>query len=169
MLHFITVQLIFVAVATSLLLFALVVGHTFAEETVPAKSRASVIERVSVIEIVERLENAGYGPFNSLSRDSGKWEVEVQKNGKFIELTVDPASGKVISEYRDDAELAPAKDDLPLSKLLQKLSQKVGFDDLDEISFEQRYWEVEVHQDGQKRELRINPLSAEVISTRIDH
>jgi hypothetical protein len=39
MLHSITVQLIFVAVATSLLLLALVIGHTCKAETGPVRSR----------------------------------------------------------------------------------------------------------------------------------
>jgi uncharacterized membrane protein YkoI len=123
---------------------------------------------LSVIQLVRQLEDAGYGPFNSLSRDDGNWEVEVRKDGEFLELTVDPATGNVLSEHRDDAESTPASDALPLSTLLKKLSSAVAFEQLDDISFERRYWEVELFQDGQKRELHVHPMTAKVISNRID-
>jgi len=121
-----------------------------------------------MIEIVQRLEKDGYGPFTELSMDNGNWEVEVRKQGMSVELTVDPVSGKVLSEHRDDSEPIPTADAMALSKLLQTLSDNGGYERFDEVSFERRYWEIEVYKNGQKRELHVDPITAKVITDRID-
>ncbi len=138
------------------------VGITFAvAQTTNSKT-------LSLIEIVQQLEKDGYGPFSELSRDDGNWEIEVRKQNESVELTVDPISGKVLSEHRDDTEQTPGKDAMALSKLLQSVSNSGNYQDFEEVSFERRYWEIEVYKDGQKHELHVDPLTAKVIASRID-
>lgn len=123
---------------------------------------------LSIIEIVQRLEEGGYGPFTELSMDDGNWEVEARKQDTSLELTVDPISGDVLSEHRDDAEQAPPAGSMHLSKLLQTVSESGSYQQFDEVSFERRYWEIEVYKDGQKRELHVDPMTGKVIADRLD-
>lgn len=150
------------------ILFALVAATALILPGMSDAQNQAAAAEMSVVKIVRQLEEAGYGPFNSFSRDDGNWEVEVRKGRDFLELTVDPVTGKILAEHRDDAESTPTSDALPLSTLLDKLSGEVKFDALDDISFERRYWEVELFQDGQKRELHVDPLTGKIISNRID-
>lgn len=119
-------------------------------------------------EIVEALESDGYGPFIEISRDDGYWEVEVSREGVAYELTIDPKTGDVLAEHRDDPERVPPEEALPLSKLLKTLREKQGFHLYDEISFERRYWEIEVFQNRQKHEVLVDPLTAAIVADRID-
>jgi uncharacterized membrane protein YkoI len=120
-----------------------------------------------IVKIVRGLEKDGYGPIVDVSMDDGVWEVEAYKGDASLELTVNPDTGKVLSEHRDDADTRPPKDSLKLSELLRKL-EKASYTDVEDVSFERRYWEVETHQDGEQHELHVDPKTAEVISDRID-
>ena len=101
------------------------------------------------------------------SFDDGNWEVEVYKDGVAFELLVDPSTGAVLSEHRDDAEAMPPKGSKPLSAIVSILLDG-GYTDVNDVSFEGRSWEVEARRDGVKRELRVNPETGEVISDRAD-
>ncbi len=121
-----------------------------------------------LIKIVAQLETDGYQPFSEISLDDGNWEVEVRKGDVAYELTVDRMSGKILSQHRDDPDDVPPKDALPLSQVLQTLADKAGYSEIDEVSFERRYWEIEVFKNGQKRELHVDPLTAKIIADRLD-
>ncbi|QDS91546.1 hypothetical protein FF011L_02760 [Roseimaritima multifibrata] len=123
---------------------------------------------LSMVEIVQGLEKEGYGPFAELSRDDGRWEVEARKGNESLELTVDPLTGKVLSQHRDDPEQAPPAESMALSKLLQSVLDHGSYRNFEEVSFERRYWEIEIYKDGQKRELHVDPITAKVIADRID-
>jgi uncharacterized membrane protein YkoI len=118
-------------------------------------------------EIVQILEDDGYGPLVDVSFDDGGWEVEAYKGDASLELAVDPTSGAVLSEHRDDSEPRPPEGSLKLSEVLAAL-EKAGHSKFDEASFERRYWEVETHRDDAKYELHVDPKTAEVITERID-
>ena len=113
------------------------------------------------------LEKAGYGPIVDVSLDDGVWEVEAYKDDASLELAIDPKTGKVLSEHRDDTDARPPKDSLKLSQLLRKL-EKAGHANIEDVSFERRYWEVETHRDREQHELHVDPRTAEVISDRLD-
>jgi len=80
----------------------------------------------SIVQIVQQLEQMGYGPFTEVSFDDGNWEVEVYKQDAPYELAVEPRSGKILSEHRDDAEPHPPSDSQPLSQILRTLG-KAGY------------------------------------------
>jgi uncharacterized membrane protein YkoI len=120
-----------------------------------------------IAEIVGQLEQQGFGPFVEISFDDGYWEVEVYRNDAPYELTVDGRSGKILSEHRDDAEPRPPHDAQPLSQILRQLTS-AGYTDIDEISFERRYWEVESLRNGGKHEIHVHPTTGEVINDRLD-
>ena len=118
-------------------------------------------------EVAASLEEAGYAPIVDLSMDDGVWEAEAYRDGKALELTVDPQSLEVLSEHRDDAEPKPPKDSMTLSELLAAL-EEAGFSDVTEASFERRYWEVEASKGVDRLELHVDPRTAEVVSQRAD-
>lgn len=149
-------------------LYSLVAAALIPVGITSAVGQTTNTKSLTMIEIVQQLERDGYGPFSELSLDDGNWEIEVRKQGESVELTVDPISGKVLSEHRDDADQTPGKDAMALSKLLQTVSNNGGYKNFDEVSFERRYWEIEVYKDGQKRELHVDPTTAKVVADRID-
>ncbi len=125
-------------------------------------------EPLPLVEIIERLEQEGYGPIHEVSRERGNWEVEVMKGKDSYELMVDARTGEVLSQHRDDPERQPPKDALKLSELLKKVTKEYGTADIDEVSFERRYWEIELVKDGVEHELHVDPHTAKIISDRID-
>jgi uncharacterized membrane protein YkoI len=150
------------AIGTGMLLAALA--------TIPLAGQAddrSTSSPKSLVEIVVRLEKQGFAPTVEISLDDGVWEVEAYREDVPMELTIDARSGEIIAEHRDDADAKPPADSLPLSRILHAL-QKLGFKDVTEVSFERRSWEVEASREGQRRELRIDPKDATVISDRVD-
>lgn len=120
-----------------------------------------------IVEIVEQLEQQGYGPFSELDFDDGRWEVEVYKNDAAYELLIDGRSGEILSEHRDDPEPRPPHDAQPLSQILHSLL-KAGYADIHDVSLERRYWEIEAFRQGSKRELHVHPVTGEVIADRLD-
>jgi uncharacterized membrane protein YkoI len=149
----------------SITAFAIAIGNML---TIDANGQSPNRSSLQIIEVVQRLEQAGYGPFTELSMDDGNWEVECRKQGESLELTVDAVSGKVLSEHRDDAEPTPTADAMALSKLLQTIHDQKNYERFIEVSFERRYWEVEVYTKGQKYELLVDPITAKVITERTD-
>jgi uncharacterized membrane protein YkoI len=121
-----------------------------------------------LVEIIAKLEEQGFTPIVDVSFDDGVWEIEAYYEDVTMELDIDPQSGEILSEHRDDAEAKPPADSLPLSDILRAL-EKAGYEKVSEASFERRSWEVEaVNGAKQKRELRVNPKDAHVISDRVD-
>jgi uncharacterized membrane protein YkoI len=118
-------------------------------------------------EIVETLEKQGYGPFSEISFDDGYWEIEVYKQNEPYELAVDPSTGKIAAEHRDDAEPRPPQDALPLSRVLQSLA-KAGYQDIHEVSFERLHWEVEVRRTDGKHEIQVDLKTANILRDRLD-
>lgn len=123
---------------------------------------------LSIIEVAERLENAGYGPFTELSMDDGLWEVEARKQNESLEVKVDPLTGNIVSEYRDDPEVTPPTGSMPLPELLRTVQANSVYKHFDEVSFERRYWEIELHHKGLQRELHVDPMTGRIISDRLD-
>ncbi len=120
-----------------------------------------------IVEIVEQLEQAGYGLFREISFDDGYWEVEVFKQDVPYEVAVDARTGKVHSEHRDDGESRPPRDAQPLSQVLRTRIE-AGDTDIEEVSFERRYWEIELYRKDGKHEILVHPETGEVVSDRRD-
>ena len=121
-----------------------------------------------LVEVVARLESDGYGPFTEVSMDDGLWEVEARKQQESVEVKVDPSTGKIVSEHRDDPETTPPPGSLKLSKLLRTISEISDYKIFEEVSFERRYWEIELTHNGQQRELHVDPRTAKIIADRVD-
>ncbi len=121
----------------------------------------------SLGDVIGIIEGKGYGPITEVSFDDGVWEVETYKSDVAYEVTLDPASGDVISAHRDDGDAKPPTDSMPLAKIVAAL-EKAGYQQLSELSFERKIWEIEAMRDNQKRELRVDPRDGRVLSDRVD-
>ena len=53
-------------------------------------------------EIVLTLEKQKYNPIVEIEFEEGKWEVKAYKEGVKCKLEVDPISGKIVSDRKDD-------------------------------------------------------------------
>nr|WP_320015957.1 PepSY domain-containing protein [uncultured Desulfobacter sp.] len=83
---------IFLTVAV---LSALGISQVFAGERPPADSKP-------IVEIIQTLETQGYAPITEISMDDGLWEVEAYKNNEERELRVNPLTGEILSDRRDN-------------------------------------------------------------------
>jgi uncharacterized membrane protein YkoI len=131
-----------------------------ADEKPPANSK-------TIIEIVAGLEKQEYAPIIEVSFDDGVWEVEAYKGDAAFELTVDPSTGEIVNEHRDEGDRKPPADSLSLSEILSAV-EKAGFAELNDVSFEGKSWEAEATRDSKKRELRIDGKTGKVIADRAD-
>lgn len=126
-----------------------------------------ITAKMSLPQIVERLEQDGYGPFSEISFDHGCWEMEVQRQNDSYEIKVEPESGKILAKYHDDPDQLPPADAKLLSGILKQISD-AGYVDIQEVGFERRYWEIEARMNDGTHEIRVDPLTGEVISDRLD-
>jgi uncharacterized membrane protein YkoI len=128
---------------------------------------APIAGNLSIADIVAKLEKSGFGPFSEVSREHGQWEVEVQKGRDALELIVSSSTGEIISQYADDTDPQPPSGSLALSEVLKKVAA-AGYSDIESVSFERRYWEVEAFKGGQEHECQVDPKTGEIVSDRLD-
>jgi hypothetical protein len=84
-------------------------------------------------EIVTTLERDGYAPITEISLDRGRWEVDAYKDGAAIELHVDPASGRVLSQHPDSGDPRPPANAKALSQILADV-EAAGYTEITEAS-----------------------------------
>lgn len=65
------------------------------------------------------------------------------------------------------ADEIPHHDAQPLSKIVRNLEEQ-GFSPIVEIEFDDNLWEVEAYKEGDKRELKVDPVSGRIISDQKD-
>jgi uncharacterized membrane protein YkoI len=147
-------------IGVSLLLGTLVALPAASGEQPPEGSK-------TLQEIISGAERSGYGPITEVSFDDGVWEVEAYKGDTAFEVTLDATSGEVVSEHRDDGDTRPPAGSMSLSKIVDALTD-AGYQNLNDLSFERKSWEVEATRGNQKRELRVDAKNGKVISDRVD-
>lgn len=145
----------------------LMFAATLLAPAVGSSDVASPTEAKPLSEIIQGLEEKGFGPFVEASYDDGRLEVEAYRDDESLELTVDPKTGEILSEHRDEPEPRPPQGSLKFSEILARM-EDAGKARVDEASFERRYWEVETIRDNAKYESHVDPKTGEVISERLD-
>jgi len=83
-----------ILIATAVL-STLGISEAFAGERPPADAKP-------LVEIIKTLEAQGYAPIAEISMDDGVWEVEAYKNNEERELRVNPLTGEILSDRKDD-------------------------------------------------------------------
>lgn len=82
-------------VLTAVVSSSLSASQVFAGERPPEGSKP-------LVEIIQALEAQGYQPITEISMDDGVWEVEAYKNNEERELRVNPMTGEILSDRRDN-------------------------------------------------------------------
>ena len=59
-------------------------------------------DSLSAVEVVKRLESAGYGPVLGIDYEGTDWEAEAMHGGRERELHVDLRTGEVLTDRADD-------------------------------------------------------------------
>lgn len=108
-------------------------------------------------ELVKSLEDAGVGVITSIEFDDGVWEVQTHKDGKWVELHVDPRTGEIKRRQPDEpSDDMPPADGKALSTILKDLEgEKPGV--ITSVEFDDGYWEVKVRQGDRKIKIDIDP------------
>ena len=65
------------------------------------------------------------------------------------------------------AMVRPPADAKPLSEIVKSL-EDAGFAPIVEVDFKANRWHVEAYQNGQRRQLRVHPVTGEITSNRRD-
>ena len=79
----------------------------------------------------------------------------------FVLVTIIGGTGTVA------ASEIPLKDAMPLSEIVKNIEDK-GYTPITEISFDEGAWEAEAYKAGYERELKIDPVSGEILSDQPD-
>jgi len=68
-----------------------------------AQAQNAASAELDAKQIIAKLESAGYTRIEDVEKDDGVWEVEATNSaGQRVELKVDPVTGAVLYEERDD-------------------------------------------------------------------
>jgi hypothetical protein len=121
-------------------------------------------------EIVKTIEDQGYLPVTDISMDDRKWEVEAYKNGKARDLRVDPITARINSDRSDNDDRTgerPPENAMPLSEIL-KIVEDQGYFPITDASMDYGIWKIDAYKNGEARELRVDPITAQIDSDRSD-
>jgi hypothetical protein len=130
----------------SLLLNSLLVAALFGGDDIPQRTDKSLSA------VLNSVAKAGYESITEVSYDDGQWEVEALKNNEPVGLRIDPQSGKVLREHRDEPHpRLPAK--LQALPALVGRLEKDGYHPIKKAEFHVTGWEIEALHDGSWREL----------------
>ena len=110
--------------------------------------------------IVAELESQGYTEVRDMDVDDGFWEVEARgSDGRFVELTVDAASGEILDPQRQPQ--------LEIAEVVQLLEGQ-GYTGVS-VERDDGLFEAEAtNAEGQAVELRIDPRDGRVVRERLD-
>lgn len=61
----------------------------------------------------------------------------------------------------------PPADALPLSGIIKSLEDK-GYSPITDASIDDGLWDVEAYKDGKERDLKVDPVSGEIVSDKPD-
>lgn len=145
-------------------------AFVFAVSSLPILPQAAAAQAPAgkpLREIVTTLERDGYAPVTEVSLDRGRWEADAYKDGKAIELHIDPANGRVLAQHPDSGDPRPPANAKALSQILADV-EAAGYTQITEASFKRQAWEVEALRNGAKRELRVDMATGKVLSDRAD-
>lgn len=134
---------------------ALVAATAWAQSPTPVAATASATD------VVRTLEAAGYRDIRGLELDDGLWEADaISPRGFAIELTIDPATGRIL-----DPEPAGG---VSAEQVRASLSQQ-GYSDIRALELDGSRVETEARDaQGQWVELELDAITGAVLSAERD-
>jgi hypothetical protein len=128
--------------------------------------QANAVLGTSPTEIARSLAESGY-EMTKYEHEGGRIEVYALKQGRKTEVYVDAETGRVMrieSPYSSDARLGSSADD-------QEIHTALAAQGYDIVKYERKQREIEVYaeRDGRLWELKLDPVTGEVSSTKEEH
>lgn len=108
-------------------------------------------------EIVRSLEDADIGLITSIEFDDGAWEIETRRDGRWMEVHVDPETGEIRRQQPNDAnDDLPPTDGLRLPDIIKSVEDREpGV--ITEVEFDDGFWEFKLHDGRRRITLDIDP------------
>ena len=105
------------------------------------------------------LTAAGYADIDDLERDDGLWEADARRDGRRVEVRIDPATGTI---YPEDARSSLTEADVRASL------EAAGYERIRDVHFDDGMWEADAAQGGVEYDLYMDPQTAEVVARKRD-
>ncbi|MES2788285.1 MAG: PepSY domain-containing protein [Planctomycetota bacterium] len=118
-------------------------------------------------EVLVALETGGLKSVTEISFDDGRWEIEGLRDGKPVELYVDPETSKIIKE-RPDERHPPVPEGAKSLAVICKELEDAGFWPITEAELDVSGWDVETLKNGAKRQLVVDLKSGKILSDQPD-
>ena len=118
-------------------------------------------------EVLIALDAGGLKSVTEVSFDDGDWEVEGMREGKSVELHVDPLTSKVLSERADEIHASLPNDGMSLSAICKQI-EAAGYGPITDADLEPAGWEIETLRNGTERQLMIDSRTGKILSDQPD-
>lgn len=102
---------------------------------------------------------AGYTDIDDLDRDDDLWEADARRDGRRIELRIDPRTGTV---YPEDARTSLTEADVRAGL------EAAGYERIRDVHFDDGMWEADAEQGGVDYDLFMDPETGEVVARKRD-
>lgn len=110
--------------------------------------------------ILKMVEEQKLGSITDAEFDDGLWELKVCATAVCQKLYIDPKSGTEVRRLKTDSEEIPPANALALSTIILSVeARNPGI--ITEVDFDDGFWKVDLHKDGQKIRLVIDPKTGE--------
>jgi len=110
-------------------------------------------------DVREALAAAGYTDIDDLERDDGLWEADARRDGRRVEVRIDPRTGAV---YPEDGRTSLTEADVRASL------EAAGYGRVRDVHFDDGMWEADAEQGGVEYDLYMDPRTAEVVARKRD-
>jgi uncharacterized membrane protein YkoI len=118
-------------------------------------------------EVLIALESGGLKSVTEISFDDGSWEVEGLRDGKPVELHVDPLTSKILSERADEMHPGFPSDGKSLPEICKQI-EAAGYGPITDIDLEPAGWEIETMRNGAQRQLVVDLRTGKILSDQAD-
>lgn len=102
---------------------------------------------------------AGYTDIDDLDREDGLWEADARRDGRRVELRIDPRTGTV---YPEDARTSLTEADVRAGL------EAAGYERIRDVHFDDGMWEADAEQGGVDYDLFMDPETGEVVARKRD-
>lgn len=110
-------------------------------------------------EVRAALTAAGYTDIEDLEFDDGMWEADARRDGRSVDLRIDPRTGNIFPE---DGRSALTEGEVRASL------EAAGYQRIRDIEFDDGMWTADAEMDGVDYDVRLHPETAEVVSRERD-
>ena len=116
-------------------------------------------DRMSDRDVRDALTAAGYTDIDDLERDDGLWEADASRDGRRVDVRIDPRTGVV---YPEDGRTSLTEADVRASL------EAAGYQRIRDVEFDDGMWEADAEHGGVDYDLYMDPQTAEVVARKRD-